>query len=162
MAKNGAKKMKRSDDEKLVFLSKVFCIFCLNLVNTIYKNGGKYMEETVKELHKVLEFFDEARDVLDDIEDVNLMIMKNRYTKEKIIKIESKYSVETNFLMKFENSEKIGFKNNYEDPDLQVLLNLRNRLYIIAIYKVLKEQGKEIPKGFLNKNYSELMNLITK
>jgi len=120
------------------------------------------MEESVKELHKLLEFFEVARETLDDLEDVNLMIMKNNYNKEKVIEIESKYSVETNFLMKFENTEKIGFKNNYDDADLQELLNLRDRLYIIAIYKVLKEQGKEIPSGFLNKNYSELMNLITK
>lgn len=120
------------------------------------------MQESVKELHKLLEFYDEARDVLDDIENIKQMILQSNYNKEKIVSIESKYSIETNFLMKFENSEKIGFKNNYEDADLQVLLNLRDRLYYIAIYKILKSQGRELPKEFLQKDYSELINLIAK
>ena len=120
------------------------------------------MQENIKELHKLLEFYDIASDVLDDIEDVKLMILQSNYNKEKIIEIESKYSVETNFFIKFENSEKIGFKNNYEEPDLQILLNLRDRLYLIAIYKVLKADGREIPKDILTKDFSKLINLIKK
>ena len=101
----------------------------------IYTNLVKGSGDLIDTIH-----WEKIKDKVEEIK-----IEKPKKIKEKIIKIESKYSVETNFLMKFENSEKIGFKNNYEDPDLQVLLNLRNKSQkdIIELKnKLLKYENK--------------------
>lgn len=118
------------------------------------------MEDSLIKLHKKLDEFEIVDEILEYIDDIQDMIEENKYNKDKIIEIESKYSIETRFLLVFENSEKIGFQNNYKNPDLQVLVNLRDRLYLIAIYKILKEEGREIPKDIVTKNYSELLKLI--
>lgn len=118
------------------------------------------MQNRMKELYKELENHEEAKEVLKYIDSIQEMILQNDYNKDKIIEIEEEYSVETNFLLKFENSLKIGFDKNYDDPGLQVLINLRDRLYLIAVYKVLKEMGKEIPKDFVTRSYPELLILI--
>ncbi len=118
------------------------------------------MQNRREELHKELKNHEEVKEILGDIDCIQELILQNGYNKEKIIEIENKYSVETNFLLKFDNSLKIGFDNNYDDPGLQVLINLRDRLYLIAVYKVLKEKGKEIPQGFVTKSYPELLTLI--
>ena len=120
-------------------------------------------EKGIKKLYETLEDYDITSDVLEDIDVVQKMIENNDYNKEKVIELESKYSVETMFLMDLENSQdsnKMGFENNYEDSDLQVLLNLKDRLYLIGVYKVLKMQGKEIPKEIIDSNYDELIELI--
>lgn len=117
-------------------------------------------EESMQKLHKKLKEYEITKEVLEDINDIEIMIENGEYEKDTIIGIESKYSLETNFLMKFENSDNIGFDINYTDPTLQVLKNLRDRLYIIAVYRVLKEDGKEVTKKIMNMDYEELLELI--
>ena len=120
-------------------------------------------EEGMQELYDVLEEYEISGEVLDDIDEIQTMIDDNNYDKQKVIEIESKYSVETMFLMDLEHSQKtnnVGFEDNYEDSDLQVLLNLRNRLYLIAVYKVLKEEGKEITKEIIDWSYEDLANIL--
>lgn len=120
------------------------------------------MQNRREELHKELENHEGLEEILKDANCIKEMILQNDYNKDKIIEIEDKYSVESNFLLNFENSLKIGFDKNYDDPGLQVLINLRDRLYLIAVYKVLKEDGKEIPQDFVTRSYPELLNLIQK
>ena len=117
-------------------------------------------EDGLNVLYNKLEEYEITSDILEYINDVQKMIETNTYDKNKIIEIESKYSIETNFLMNFENSDKIGFEENYEDPAMQVLINLRDRLYIIAVYKILKETGKEIPKNIVTSNFFDLTRLL--
>ena len=102
------------------------------------------------------------KEILQDANSVQEMILQNDYNKEKIIEIEDKYSVETNFLVKFDDSIKFGFEKNYDDAGLQVLINLRDRLYLIAVYKVLKEEKREIPQDFVKRSYPGLIDLIRK
>ena len=118
------------------------------------------MQNRIEELHDELENHNVDTRILKDIDCVREMIVRNIYDKDEVIRIEDKYSVETNFLLKFENSLKFGFDNNYDDPALQVLINLRDRLYLIAVYKVLKEQGKEIPQDIVTRSYPELLELL--
>lgn len=118
------------------------------------------MEDSVKDLRKKLDEFEEADEVLEYIDDIEDMLENDMYDKDKIIEIETQYSIESKFLLGFENPEKIGFKNNYDDSDKQVLLNLKDRLYFIAVLKVLEEEEKEIPKNLLKLSYSELLSLI--
>ena len=118
------------------------------------------MQNRREELHIFLENHKGVEEILNDIKCITEMVLHNDYDKDKIIKIEDKYSVETKFLLEFENPYKFGFEDNEDDPALQVLINLRDRLYLIAVYKVLKEEGKEIPKDFLSKKYPELIELI--
>lgn len=120
------------------------------------------MQNRREELHKELENHEEAKTILKHIDCVDEMIIRDNYDKDKVIEIEDEYSVESKFLLGFENPFKIGFENNQENPEYQVLKNLRDRLYLTAVYKVLKEQGKEIPKDFVKKDYPELINLIEK
>ena len=118
------------------------------------------MQNRIEELHDELENHNIDTRILKDIDCVREMIVRNIYDKDEVIRIEDKYSVETNFFQKFENSLKFGFDNNYDDPALQVLVNLRDRLYLIAVYKVLKEQGKEIPQDIVTRSYPELLELL--
>lgn len=120
------------------------------------------MQNRIEELHKELENCEISKDVLKDIDCINEMILKNIYDKDIVINIEDKYSVETNFLLRFDASSKMGFEDNYDDPALQVLINLRDRLYLIAVYRKLKKEGIEIPQDFANRGYLELLELVQK
>ena len=46
------------------------------------------------------------------------------------------------------------------DKFLQTLINLRDRLYYIAVLKILEESGKEVPKDFAKRDFSGLIELI--
>ena len=112
------------------------------------------------ELYEKLVEYEVAEPMLDDIDEIDDLILEEKYNKKKVIEIETKYSIETKFLLGFENSNNLGFEKNYEDPDRQVLENLRTRLYYIAVLKILEEKGIEIPKDFLKKDFDELAMLL--
>lgn len=112
------------------------------------------------ELYEKLVEYEVAEPMLDDIDEIDDLILEEKYNKKKVIEIETKYSIETKFLLGFENSNNLGFEKNYEDPDKQVLENLRTRLYYIAVLKILEEKGIEIPKDFLKKDFDELAMLL--
>lgn len=118
------------------------------------------MQEAMKKLYEKIEEYEEADEILEYIDDIEDLIERKDYNKEKVIEIETQYSIETKFLLGFDNPEKFGFENNNEDPDLQVLVNLRDRLYLIAVLKILEEEGKEIPRDFAKRNYNQLYELI--
>lgn len=122
-------------------------------------------EDQMKKLYEIFENYEITSDILNDINKVQTMIEDNNYDKDFVINLESKYSVESMFLMDLEHSQKtnnIGFDDNYEDPDLQVLINLRDRLYIIGVYKILKEEGREITKEIIDGNFGDLVKLVDK
>lgn len=118
------------------------------------------MQESIDKLYGALVEYEVAEEMLDYIDELDDLIAESNYNKKKVIEIETKYSIETKFLLGFENSERLGFDKNYEDPDMQVLVNLRDRLYLIAVLKILEEKGIEVPKDFLKKDFDELVNLI--
>ena len=88
------------------------------------------------------------------------MLKFDSFDKEKVQEIESRYSIETRFLLEFENSDKIAFSINFEKPILELLLNLQKRLYIIAVYKIIKMQGKEVPNDIVTVDFSRLLEFI--
>lgn len=118
------------------------------------------MQNMEDKLYEKLVEYEVAEPMLDDIDEVDDLLLEEDYNKKKVIEIETKYSIETKFLLGFENSENLGFQKNYEDPDRQVLENLRTRLYYIAVLKILEEKGIEIPKDFLKKDFKMLIELI--
>lgn len=120
-------------------------------------------EQGMKELYETLEKYEVSSDILKDINTVQTMIADNNYDKDMIIDIESKYSAETMFLRNLEHNQKtnnIGFEDNYNDSTLQVLKNLRNRLFLIGSYKILKEKGIEITKEIIDGNFYDLEKII--
>ena len=118
------------------------------------------MQNIEDKLYERLVEYEIAEPMLDDIDEIDDLILEEKYSKKKVIEIETKYSIETKFLLGFENSNNLGFEKNYEDPDRQVLENLRTRLYYIAVLKILEEKGIEIPKDFLKKDFDELVMLV--
>lgn len=118
------------------------------------------MQNIEDKLYERLVEYEVAEPMLDDIDEIDDLILEEKYNKKKVIEIETKYSIETKFLLGFENSNNLGFEKNYEDPDKQVLENLRTRLYYIAVLKILEEKGIEIPKDFLKKDFDELAMLL--
>lgn len=118
------------------------------------------MQSKDDKLYEKLVEYEVAEPMLDDIDEIDDLLLEEEYNKKKVIEIESKYSIETKFLLGFENSNNLGFEKNYEEPDKQVLENLRIRLYYIAVLKILEKKGIEIPKNFLKKDFEELVNLI--
>ena len=118
------------------------------------------MEEDIEKLYEALVEYEVAEEVLDYIDELDDLLADENYSKNKVIEIETKYSIETKFLLGFENSENLGFEKNYEDPDKQVLENLRNRLYYIAVLKVLEEKGMEVPKDLIKKEFADLVSLL--
>ena len=118
------------------------------------------MEESRLNLKTELEKYDDIKCVMDDIEVVEEMLKFDSFDKEKVQEIESRYSIETRFLLEFENSDKIAFSINFETPILELLLNLQKRLYIIAVYKILKMQGKEVPNDIVTVDFSRLLEFI--
>ena len=111
-------------------------------------------------LYEKLVEYKVAEEMLDYIDELDDLIAENNYNKKKVIEIENKYTLETKFLLELQNSEKIGFEKNYDDSDLQVLVNLRNRLYLIAVLKVLQECEREIPKDFAKMDFKQLLELL--
>lgn len=118
------------------------------------------MQSAMDKLYEKLVEYKVAEEMLDSIDELDDLIVEKNYNKKKVIEIENKYSLETKFLLELENSEKIGFEKNYEDPDLQVLVNLRDRIYLIAVLKILEEAGKEIPKDFAKRDFKQLLELL--
>lgn len=118
------------------------------------------MQKDINRLYEKLVEYEVAEEMLDYIDELDDLIKAGEYDKKKVIEIETKYSIETKFLLGFDNLEKIGFDKNYEMPNIQVLENLRDRLYYIAVLKILEEKKKEVPKDFMNKDFLELINLI--
>ena len=116
------------------------------------KGEGKLYEKLVE--------YEVAEPMLDCIDEIEDLILDEDYDKKKIIEIESQYSIETKFLMGFENKGNLVFEKNYEEPNKQVLENLKNRLYYIAVLKILEEEGKEVSKDFLNKGFDDILMLI--
>ena len=117
----------------------------------------KHMED---ELYEKLVEYEVAEPMLDDIDELDDLLLEEDYNKKKVIEIETKHSIAPKFLLGCENSQNLGFEKNYEDPDKQVLENLRTRLYYIAVLKILEEKGIEIPKDFLKKGFDELVVLL--
>ena len=111
-------------------------------------------------LYERLVEYEVAEPMLDDIDEIDDLLLEEDYDKKKVIEIETKYSIETKFLLGFENQGNLGFEKNYEEPNKQVLENLRNRLYYIGVLKILEEKGIEIPKDFLKRGFDELLNLF--
>ena len=120
------------------------------------------MQSKEDKLYEKLVEYEVAEPMLDDIDEIDDLLLEEGYNKKKVIEIESKYSIETKFLLGFENSNNLGFEKNYEEPSKQVLENLRTRLYYIAVLKILEEKGTEIPKDFLKKDFDELVSLLEK
>ena len=118
------------------------------------------MQNIEDKLYEKLVEYEVAEPMLDDIDEIDDLLLDEDYNKKKVTEIETKYSIETKFLLEFENSNNLGFGKNYEEPSKQVLENLRTRLYYIAVLKILEEKGIEIPKDFLKKDFEELANLI--
>ncbi len=118
------------------------------------------MQSMEDKLYEKLVEYEVAEPMLDDIDEIDDLILENDYNKKKVIEIETKYSIETKFLLGFENLNNLGFEKNYEEPSKQVLENLRTRLYYIAVLKILEEKEIEIPKDFLKKDFDELVMLL--
>ena len=118
------------------------------------------MQDNINKLYEKLVEYEVAEEMLDYIDELDDLIEEEEYDKKKVIEIETKYSIETKFLLGFENLEKVGFDKNYETPSIQVLENLRNRLYYIAVLKILEEKGIKIPKDFASRDFSGLIKLI--
>ena len=141
----------------------VFCINSKSLqIQTQTENifVEVFMLNIEDELYEKLVEYEEAESILDDIDELDDLLLEEEYDKKKVIEIETKYSIETKFLLGFENNGNLGFEKNYEEPTKQVLENLRTRLYYIAVLKILEEKGIEIPKDFLKKRADELTVLI--
>lgn len=118
------------------------------------------MQSSIDNLYERLVEYEVAEPMLDSIDELDDLLLNEDYDKKKVIEIETKYSIETKFLLGFENNENLGFEKNYEEPSKQVLENLRTRLYYIAVLKILEEKGIEIPKDFLKKDFDDLTKLI--
>ena len=118
------------------------------------------MQNSIDKLYEKLVEYEEAEEILDYIDELDDLLLDGNYNKKKVIEIETKFSIETKFLLGFENSENLGFQKNYDDPDKQVLENLKVRLYYIAVLKIIEEKGIEVPKDFLKKGFDELLMLI--
>ena len=118
------------------------------------------MQEMVNKLYERLVEYEVAEEMLDYIDELDDLIEDEEYDKKKVMEIETKYSIETKFLLGFENEDRKGFDKNYEEPSMQVLINLRDRLYYIAVLKILEKSGKEVPKDFVKRDFLGLIELI--
>ena len=118
------------------------------------------MQDSINKLYERLVEYEVAEEMLDYIDELDDLIKDEEYDKKKVMEIETKYSIETKFLLGFENEDRKGFDKNYEEPSMQVLINLRDRLYYIAVLKILEERGKEVPKDFVKRDFSGLIELI--
>lgn len=120
-------------------------------------------EEGMEELLEVFKnhkYVKEMKDILKDINTVQDMIDNNFYDKDLIIELESRYSIEIAFFVDLERKNGIILDEKCENAGLQVLMNLRYRLYRIGVYRILKEDKKEITKEIIRGNYKDLLELV--
>lgn len=120
-------------------------------------------EEGMQELLVIFKNHKYVKDIEEILKDINTlqdMIEHKFYDKDLVIELESKYSIEISFFVNLERENDIIFDENCEDAGLQVLMNLRYRLYRIGVYKILKEKGKEITKEIINGNYKDLVEMV--
>lgn len=102
----------------------------------------------------------DMKDIVEDINTVQDLIEHKFYDKELVIELESKYSIEIAFFVNLERENDIILNEKCEDAGLQVLMNLRYRLYRIGAYKIMKEKGKEITKEIIKGNYKDLVEML--
>ncbi len=120
-------------------------------------------EEGMQELidcFKKYKYVKDMEDIIKDINTVQDMIDNKFYDKELVVELESKYSIEIAFFVNLERENNIILDENFEDAGLQVLMNLRYRLYRIGVYRILKEKGKEVTKEIIRGNYKDLLELL--
>lgn len=121
------------------------------------------IEEGMQELLEIFKNHMYVKDIKDIVEDINTvqdMIDNKFYGKEMVKELESKYSIEIAFFVNLERENDIILDEKCKDAGLQVLINLRYRLYRIGVYKILKEKGKEITKEILTGNYKDLIEML--
>lgn len=120
-------------------------------------------EEGMQELLEIFKYNKQVKDIeyiLEDINTVQDLIDNKFYDKELVKEIESRYSIEITFFVNLERENDIILNENCEDAGLQVLMNLRYRLYRIGVYKIMKERGKEITKDIIKGNYKDLIEML--
>lgn len=120
-------------------------------------------EEGMQELidcFKKYKYVKDMEDIIKDINTVQDMIDNKFYDKELVVELESKYSIEIAFFVNLERENNIILDENFEDAGLQVLMNLRYKLYRIGVYRILKEKGKEVTKEIIRGNYKDLLELL--
>ena len=120
-------------------------------------------EEGMQELIEIFKNHKYVKDIeyiLEDINTVQDLIDNKFYDKELVKEIESRYSIEITFFVNLERENNIILNENCEDAGLQVLMNLRYRLYRIGVYKIMKEKGKEITKEIIKGNYMDLIEML--
>lgn len=120
-------------------------------------------EEGMQELLEIFKNNKQVKDIeyiLEDINTVQDLIDNKFYDKELVKEIESRYSIEITFFVNLERENDIILNENCEDAGLQVLMNLRYRLYRIGVYKIMKERGKEITKDIIKGNYKDLIEML--
>lgn len=117
------------------------------------------MQELI-EIFKNHKYAKDMKEILKDLNTVQDMIDNKFYDKDLIIELESKYSIEIAFFVNLERENGIILDENCEDAGLQVLMNLRYRLFRIGVYRILKEKGIEVTKEIINGNYKDLLELV--
>ena len=117
------------------------------------------MQELIKK-KKNHKYVKDIEYILEDINTVQDLIDNKFYDKELVKEIESRYSIEITFFVNLERENNIILNQNCEDAGLQVLMNLRYRLYRIGVYKIMKEKGKEITKEIIQGNYIDLVEML--
>lgn len=117
------------------------------------------MQELI-EIFKNHKYAKDMKEILQDLNTVQDMIDNKFYNKDMVIELESKYSIEIAFFVNLERENGIILDEKCEDAGMQVLMNLRYRLFRIGVYRILKDQGKEITKDIINGNYKDLIELV--
>lgn len=117
------------------------------------------MQELI-EIFKNHKYAKDMKEILQDLNTVQDMIDNKFYNKDMVIELESKYSIEISFFVNLERENDIIINDKIEDAGLQVLMNLRYRLYRIGVYKIMKEKGKEITKEIIKGNYKDLVEML--
>lgn len=120
-------------------------------------------EEGMQELLDIFKnhmYVKDMKDIVEDINTVQDLIEHKFYDKELVVELESKYSIEIAFFVNLERENDIILNDKIEDAGLQVLMNLRYRLYRIGVYKIMKEKGKEITKEIIKGNYKDLVEML--
>lgn len=117
------------------------------------------MQELI-EIFKNHMYVKDMKDILEDINTVQDLIEHKFYDKELVRQLESKYSIEITFFVNLERENDIILNENCEDAGLQVLMNLRYRLYRIGVYKILKQKEKEITKEIIKGDYKDLIEML--
>lgn len=129
-------------------------------------------ENGMKELYEEVKRYKDEKEILEVIIDIdkvqnmiNLYCRTGQYDQEEAEKIEKKYLEETTFLISLEKLLNLVVSSNSKsnfDINLQFLVNLRHRLYRIAVLKIMKLHRKEITNEVVSKNYNTLVRMIKK